>query len=52
MGKQLADYNKRISDMKSRLSDMETRYYKQFSAMEEAMNKYQSQSSSLTSFLQ
>ncbi|WDM21636.1 flagellar filament capping protein FliD [Paenibacillus polymyxa] len=52
MGKQLADYKKRISDMKSRLSDMETRYYKQFSAMEEAMNKYQSQSSSLTSFLQ
>lgn len=51
MGKQLVDYNKRISDMKNRLNDMESRYYKQFSAMEEAMNKYQSQSSSLTGLL-
>ncbi|MGQ3480905.1 flagellar filament capping protein FliD [Paenibacillus sp. TY11] len=52
MGDQLKSYNSRITDLSSRLKDAETRYYKQFSAMESAMNKYQSQSSSLTSFLQ
>lgn len=52
MGNQLKDYNKRITALQSRLNDMETRYYKQFSAMEEAMSKYQAQSSSLAGFLQ
>lgn len=51
MGKQLKDYNKRILDLQNRLSDMEDRYYKQFSAMETAMNQYNSQSASLTSYL-
>jgi len=48
MGRKLKDYNKQISSLEVRLVDMETRYYKQFTAMEKAMNKYQSQSSSLT----
>ncbi|MGN7359309.1 flagellar filament capping protein FliD [Paenibacillus sp. SAF-054] len=47
MGKQLKDYNQRIEDLQKRLQDIETRYYKQFSAMETAMNRLQSQSSSL-----
>jgi flagellar hook-associated protein 2 len=52
MGKRMIDYNKRISNLQSRLEDMETRYYKQFSAMETAMSKYESMSSSLTGYLQ
>ncbi|AJE52141.1 flagellar filament capping protein FliD [Paenibacillus polymyxa] len=52
MGKQLKNYNSDIKEMTKKLADAETRYYKQFSAMESAMSKYQSQSSSLTSFLQ
>ncbi|MBP2001772.1 flagellar hook-associated protein 2 [Paenibacillus shirakamiensis] len=47
MGKALKDYTSRIAAMTTRLNDAETRYYKQFSAMETAMNKLQSQSSSL-----
>ncbi len=50
MGRQLKDYNKQISALTLRLANMETRYYKQFTAMETAMNKYNSQSSSLSSF--
>lgn len=49
MGKKLKDYNTRISDMLTMLNNAETRYYKQFSAMETAMNKLQSQSNSLFS---
>ncbi|AJS60364.1 flagellar filament capping protein FliD [Paenibacillus sp. IHBB 10380] len=51
MGRQLKGYNKRISALATRLADMETRYYKQFTAMEKSMGKYNSQSSSLTSLL-
>ncbi|GAB6991339.1 flagellar filament capping protein FliD [Paenibacillus pini] len=47
MGKKLKDYTSQISKLTTRLNDAETRYYKQFSAMETAMNKLQSQSSSL-----
>lgn len=47
MGKQLKNYESRISDLQKRLVDIENNYYKQFTAMETAMNKYQSQSSSL-----
>lgn len=47
MGKQLKYYNKQIADLQNRLEDIENRYYKQFTAMEQAMTKYQSQSSSL-----
>lgn len=49
MGRMLKDYNSRINSLQDRLSDLETRYYKQFTAMETAMNKYNSQSSSLSS---
>ncbi|WP_379138035.1 flagellar filament capping protein FliD [Paenibacillus sp. sgz500958] len=51
MGRLLRDYNSRIDAMTDRLTDMETRYYKQFTAMETAMSKYNSQSSSLSSFI-
>lgn len=47
MGKQMKEYTSRISDLLKRLDDQEDRYYKQFSAMETAMNQLQSQSSSL-----
>lgn len=51
MGDMLKNYNKRISDWEDRLEDIEIRYYKQFSAMETAMNNYTAQSSSLLSSL-
>lgn len=47
MGKKMKLYNSRISLMTTMLNNTETRYYKQFSAMETAMNKLQSQSNSL-----
>ncbi|USB32832.1 flagellar filament capping protein FliD [Paenibacillus sp. YPG26] len=47
MGDQLKNYNSRISNLQDRLVDIENRYYRQFSAMESAMSKLQSQSSSL-----
>ncbi|MCM3786006.1 flagellar filament capping protein FliD [Neobacillus mesonae] len=50
MGRQLKDYNKRIDDLQDKLVDLENRYYRQFTAMETAISKYNSQSSSLTSF--
>ncbi|MNW67288.1 flagellar capping protein [compost metagenome] len=50
MGKALKGYNTEITALERRLSDMESRYYKQFTAMETAMSKYQSQASSLSSF--
>jgi len=50
MGKTLKGYNTEITALERRLSDMESRYYKQFTAMETAMSKYQSQASSLSSF--
>jgi len=49
MGKKLKEYTTRISDMLTMLNNAETRYYKQFSAMETAMNKLQAQSNSLFS---
>lgn len=49
MGKKLAEYNTRISAMITMLNNAETRYYNQFTAMETAMNKLQTQSSSLFS---
>ncbi|WP_342420774.1 flagellar filament capping protein FliD [Paenibacillus sp. FSL E2-0178] len=49
MGKKLKEYNSRITTMLTYLDNQETRLYKQFTAMETAMNKLQSQSSSLFS---
>ncbi|NUU74823.1 flagellar filament capping protein FliD [Paenibacillus xylanilyticus] len=50
MGKTLKGYNTEITALERRLTDMENRYYKQFTAMETAMTKYQNQASSLSSF--
>lgn len=44
-------YKKQISQWEDRLEDMESRYYKQFTAMETALSKLQSQSNSLSSLL-
>lgn len=43
-------YEKEISDWTDKLADLEDRYYDQFSAMEVALSKLQSQSSSLSGF--
>lgn len=51
MGRTLKDYNRRIGVMNKNLVNAENRYYKQFTAMETAMSKLQSQSSSLLSSL-
>ena len=51
MVSQLSDYKQEISDWKSKLSDMEERYYSQFSAMETALAKLQSQQNNLSSYL-
>jgi flagellar hook-associated protein 2 len=51
IGKQLRSYNSRITTMQKNLQMVENRYYKQFSAMESAMNKLTTQSSSLMSSL-
>lgn len=51
MASQLSDYKKEISNWESKLSDMEDRYYSQFSAMETALAKLQSQQSTLSSYL-
>lgn len=51
MASQLSDYKKEISDWESKLSDMEERYYSQFSAMETALAKLQSQQNSLANYL-
>jgi flagellar hook-associated protein 2 len=50
MGKELSDLKSRMSAMTKKLTDLETRYYSQFTAMEQAINKMNSQSSSLASF--
>ncbi|WP_052092351.1 flagellar filament capping protein FliD [Paenibacillus sp. FSL H7-0357] len=49
MGKTMKGYNSRILLMQRNLANTENRYYKQFTAMETAMSKMQSQSSSLLS---
>lgn len=51
MGRKMKDYNSRILMMQTNLQRTEDRYYKQFAAMEAAMNKMQTQSSSLFSSL-
>lgn len=51
MGKQLSDYTKRISDLQDRMDDYEDNLYKKFTAMETAISKYNSQSSSLASYM-
>lgn len=50
MGQELTGIDRRITDMTARLNMLETNYYKKFTAMETAINKYNSTSSSLSSF--
>ncbi|OAB37682.1 hypothetical protein PMSD_08985 [Paenibacillus macquariensis subsp. defensor] len=50
MGKELTDMNTRIYAFASRMKTWEDNYYTQFTAMEKAMNKMNSQSASLASF--
>lgn len=51
MGDQLSTYDKRIQTLQDRLTRVETNYYKQFTAMETAMNKYNSTMSSLSGMM-
>lgn len=51
MKKEVSAYKTEISTMEDKLADMESRYYKQFTAMEKAMAKMNSQSSNITSML-
>lgn len=50
LGKEIKDYEDRMTNMQRIMKDTEDRYYKQFSAMEEALNKLNQQSSYLTQF--
>lgn len=50
LGKSLIDMNNRITAFQRRLEDVESRYWKQFTAMETAINKANSQSSYLSGF--
>jgi flagellar hook-associated protein 2 len=51
MSTQLTSYKKEISEWETKLADMEDRYYSQFTAMETALTKLQSQQSALSSYL-
>ena len=48
---QITDYDKSIKSWETRLTDLEEKYYKQFSSMESAMAKLQSQQSQLAGLL-
>lgn len=50
IGKSLISFEDRITALTARLKDVETRYWKQFSAMETAINKANSQSSIFAQF--
>ncbi len=51
MSSQLSDYKKEVSKWETKLNDMEDRYYSQFTAMESALAKLQSQQSALSQYL-
>lgn len=51
MKKTLTEYNEDLDDMEDRLQDVEDRYYSQFSAMETALSKLNSQSSYLSNLM-
>ncbi len=51
MKKQIEDYQDDIDVFEKKLVDMESRYYKQFTAMEKAMSKMNSQSNYLMSMI-
>ena len=47
----LDDYKKRVTELNNKLSKIENRYWKQFTAMETAINKLNSQSSAFYSYM-
>ncbi len=51
MTQEYSDYSDTISDWEDKLEDLEDKYYDQFSAMETALSKLQSQTSSLSALL-
>jgi len=51
MTKSISKYKTDIKTMETKLANLENRYFKQFSAMESAMSKMNSQSSQLSSLL-
>ncbi len=51
MDNEQAEYKKQIANLEEKLTEMENRYYKQFSAMETALAKLQSQSNALAGLL-
>ena len=51
MDKTMKTYKDDLSTLEDRLQEVEDRYYKQFTAMEVAMSKLNSQQSSLGSFM-
>ncbi|KOP66203.1 hypothetical protein AMS62_13830 [Bacillus sp. FJAT-18019] len=51
MGKELTDLNSRISTLAKKLTQIENNYYTQFTAMEKAINRMNSQSASLAGFM-
>lgn len=51
MSKQVDEYKKEIKTWEEKLKDMEDRYYKQFSAMETALARLNSQSSALAGLM-
>ncbi|MEN1989191.1 flagellar filament capping protein FliD [Paenibacillus hubeiensis] len=51
MGETLRRLEKQISEFQAKLNTKETNYYKKFSAMETAINRYNNTSSSLSSYL-
>ena len=51
MNSQLSEYKKDISDWEEKLADIEDRYYSQFSKMETAMAKLNSQQNTFTNYL-
>jgi flagellar hook-associated protein 2 len=51
MAKTVTNYKEDLTEVEKKLQNMEDRYYKQFAAMETAMAKMNSQSSSLASML-
>jgi len=50
MASEYSDYTSLITKWQERLEQQEERYYKQFSAMETALSKINSQTSSLSGF--
>jgi len=50
LSEEIRSYKRREEEWSAKLIDMENRLYKQFAAMEAAINKYNAQASSLMSF--